>query len=102
VRRTFDPATNAWENPGAPPHDVTSIAGARNGARYPMTQRLDLNISRDFRRGGSTIRPYLSVVNAYNARNVFIYILDYGVAPPIRRSISQFPFLPSVGVSIVF
>jgi hypothetical protein len=102
VRRTFDPSTNTWQNPGAPPHDVTSIAGTRNGARYPMTQRLDLNLSRDFQRGQTTIRPFLSVVNAYNARNVFIYILDYGVAPPIRRTISQFPFLPSAGVRIAF
>jgi hypothetical protein len=67
-----------------------------------MTQRLDLNVSRDFQRGQTTIRPFLSVVNAYNARNVFIYILDYGVAPPIRRTISQFPFLPSAGVRIAF
>jgi hypothetical protein len=102
VRRAFDPSTNTWEFPGAPPVDVTSVGGPRNGARYPMTQRLDLNVSRDFQRGRATIRPYLSVVNAYNAKNVFIYILDYGVVPPIRRTISQFPIVPSLGVSVVF
>jgi hypothetical protein len=102
VRRVFDPTTNTWEFPGAPPRDVNAIGGPRNGARYPLTQRLDVNISRDFQRGRATIRPFLSVVNAYNARNVFLYILDYGVAPPVRRTISQFPFIPSLGVSVVF
>jgi hypothetical protein len=102
VRRTFNPATGTWENPGAPPHDVDNIADTRNGARLPLTQRLDLNVSRDYQRGRTTIRPFLSIVNAYNARNVLLYILDYGEVPPIRRSISQFPILPSVGVSVVF
>ena len=102
VRRTFNPATNSWEPPGAPPQDVDYLGGVRNGARYPITQRLDLNVSRDYQRGRATIRPFVSVVNAYNARNVFLYILDYGEAPPVRRTISQFPILPSVGVSIVF
>ena len=102
VRRTFNPATNSWEPPGAPPQDVDYVGGVRNGARYPITQRLDLNVSRDYQRGRATIRPFVSVVNAYNARNVFLYILDYGEAPPVRRTISQFPILPSVGVSIVF
>jgi hypothetical protein len=102
VRRDFNPATGTWMPPGAPPSDVDNLADTRNGARLPLTQRLDLNISRDYQRGRTTIRPFLSVVNAYNARNVLLYILDYGVAPPIRRTISQFPILPSVGVSVVF
>jgi hypothetical protein len=102
VRREFNPATGTWVHPGAPPSDVDNIADTRNGARLPITQRLDLNISRDYQRGRATIRPFLSLVNAYNAKNVLLYILDYGVAPPIRRTISQFPILPSVGVSVVF
>ena len=102
VRREFNPANNTWVNPGAPPRDVDNLAETRNGARLPFTQRLDLNVSRDYQRGRATIRPFLSVVNAYNARNVLLYILDYGVVPPIRRSISQFPILPSAGVSVVF
>jgi hypothetical protein len=102
VRREFNPATGTWQPPGAPPRNVDNLADTRNGARMPLTQRLDLNISRDYQRGRATIRPFLSVVNAYNAKNVWLYILDYGVAPPIRRTISQFPILPSVGVSVVF
>ena len=102
VRRDYNPATGTWMPPGAPPSDVDNLSDTRNGARLPLTQRLDLNISRDYQRGRVTIRPFLSVVNAYNAKNVLLYILDYGVAPPIRRTISQFPILPSVGVSIVF
>ena len=49
-----------------------------------------------------TMAPYLSIVNAYNAKNVFLYVFDYGQAPPTRQSISQFPLLPSAGVTIHF
>ena len=30
---------------------------------------------------GTTIAPYLSVVNAYNAKNVFLYVFDYAEEP---------------------
>jgi hypothetical protein len=102
VRRTFDPVSSTWDNPGAPPIDVDGIAAARNDARYPATQRLDLNVSREFQRGRATITPFVSLVNAYNAKNVFLYIFDYSQQPPTRRSISQFPIVPSAGVSVVF
>ena len=51
---------------------------------------------------GMTIAPYLSVVNAYNAKNIFLYVFDYTKSPPTRQAISQFPLLPSAGVTIHF
>ena len=51
---------------------------------------------------GTTIAPYLSVVNAYDAKNVFLYVFDYTASPPTKEAISQFPLLPSAGVSIHF
>jgi hypothetical protein len=102
VRRRYDPFTGRWENPGRPPNEVDYLGGPRSGARYPLTQRLDISVSRLFQRGRATIRPYVSIVNAYNARNVLDYQLDYGVVPPVRRTFSQFPFLPSLGVNIAF
>lgn len=74
----------------------------RNSARYPAVHRLDLNVSREFLRRGASIAPYLSVVNAYNAQNVFVYLYQYSTDSPNRRLISQFPVLPSVGVRLVF
>ena len=44
----------------------------------------------------------MSVVNAYNARNVFVYIYDYSTDRPTRRGYTQFPILPSVGVRVGF
>jgi hypothetical protein len=41
-------------------------------------------------------------VNAYYAKNVFMYVFDYSASPPTKESISQFPLLPSAGVSIHF
>jgi hypothetical protein len=102
VRRRYDPFSGRWENPGRPPNEVDYLGGPRSGARYPLTQRLDLSVSRLFQRGRATIRPYLSIINAYNARNVLDYQLDYGVVPPVRHTFSQFPFLPSLGVNVAF
>ncbi|HSA57655.1 MAG TPA: TonB-dependent receptor, partial [Gemmatimonadaceae bacterium] len=102
VRRTYNPVTNQWDDPGRPPADVDGIGGPRNGERLPATQRLDLNLSREFRRGRAIITPFVSVVNASNAENVFLYIYDYGQVPATRRTISQFPVVPSAGVSVVF
>jgi hypothetical protein len=78
------------------------VGGTRNGARLPATQRLDLDVTRQYRVRGTTIAPYLSVVNAYDAKNVFFYIFDYSKSPPTRQAISQFPILPSIGVTIQF
>ena len=41
-------------------------------------------------------------MNAYNAKNVFIYTFDYTNNPPTREASSQFPFLPSLGMTLNF
>ncbi len=101
VRRFYDPGSNAFGTRGSG-SQLQFIGGARNAARLPTTQRLDLDITRTYRVGHTTIAPYLSVVNAYDAKNVFIYIFDYAKNPPTRQAISQFPLLPSAGVTIHF
>lgn len=101
VRRIYDPGFNAYGTRGSG-RETQFVGGTRNGARLPTTQRLDLDVTRTFRLRGLTIAPYLSVVNAYNAKNVFLYVFDYTESPPTRQAISQFPLLPSAGVSIRF
>lgn len=101
VRRIYDPGFNAYGTRGSG-RETQFVGGQRNGARLPNTQRLDLDVTRTFRLRGMTIAPYLSVVNAYNAKNVFVYVFDYTESPPTRQAISQFPLLPSAGVSIRF
>ena len=101
VRRVYDPGTNAFGTRGGGSQSEF-LGGTRDGARLPSTQRLDLDVTRNFRVHGMTIAPYLSVVNAYNEKNVFLYVFDYSKAPPTRQAISQFPFLPSAGVTIQF
>lgn len=101
ARRVYDPSLDRWGT-GEPRIWVESLGGSRNSARFPATHRLDLDASRDFHARGATISPYVSVVNAYNARNVFVYLYNYSNDTPTRRAISQFPILPSAGVRIVF
>ena len=72
------------------------IGGPRNGARLPDTQRLDLDVTRTYAVRGTTIAPYLSVVNAYNAKNVFLYVFDYTDEPADASGDLAVPS-PSVG-----
>jgi hypothetical protein len=45
ARRTYDPSTDRWGT-GDPQRTVESLGGPRNGARFPPSQRLDLDASR--------------------------------------------------------
>ena len=101
VRRSYEPSTNSWTvfNSAQP---FEAVGGERNASRYPTFQRLDLMLSRRYTRGRTTITPYLQVVNAYNRKNVFIYTFDYTGNPPEREATSQFPFLPSIGLTVEF
>ncbi len=98
VRRVYDVHTHTFETVS----DVEPLGGAHNAERLPLFQRLDLSVSRNGHWRGMVMTPYLSVVNAYNARNVFIYTYDYTTNPPTRQAESQFPFLPSLGLTVAF
>jgi hypothetical protein len=101
ARRVYDPSRDAWGT-GNPTIFIEALGGAHNSARFPPTHRLDLDMSREFQLGGATVAPYVSVVNAYNAKNVFVYLYNYNTDSPTRRAISQFPVLPSLGVRLVY
>ncbi|HEX7940540.1 MAG TPA: hypothetical protein VF488_01980, partial [Gemmatimonadaceae bacterium] len=101
VRRVYDPARDSWGT-GDPRLLLEQLGAAHNSARFPPTHRLDLDVSRELLYHGATLTPYLSVVNVYNAPNVFVYRYDYSTDRPTRRAISQFPILPSVGVRVAF
>jgi Carboxypeptidase regulatory-like domain len=101
VRRVYDPARDSWGT-GDPRLLLESLGAAHNSARFPPTHRLDLDVSRELLYRGATLTPYLSLVNVYNAQNVFVYRYDYSTDRPTRRAISQFPVLPSAGVRIAF
>ena len=76
------------------------LTGPRNGDRLPLTQRLDISVSRNFVPHGFTITPYLSIMNTYNAHNVFGYAFDYTAVPPSRIPLPQLPIFPTVGLSM--
>lgn len=101
ARRTYDPSTDHWGT-GDPQRPIESIGGARNSARFPATERLDLDASRVFRFHGATVAPYVSVLNTFNSKNIFVYLYRYSINPPTRRAYSQFPILPSLGVRVDF
>jgi hypothetical protein len=98
-RRVFNPETGTWDTDIDRPQREP-VGGAHNGARYPIFQRLDLGVSRRYDWRGAQITPSFQVVNAYNAPNVFLYSFDYSSNPPTRKGYSQFPIIPTVGVTV--
>ena len=100
VRRRYDPLTNSFDTDDREV-DREPIGGARNAARFPIFQRLDLSVTRTST-GRPTWAPYVSLINAYNAQNVFTYVFDYADDPPTRTTISQFPVIPTIGVSVTW
>ena len=98
TRRTFNIETGRWDT-DARATEVEAVGGARNANRLPPTQRLDMTLTRDF--GGRVkVTPFISVINAYNAKNVFMYTFNYAGSPPTRTAYSQLPLLPTIGVTI--
>ena len=80
--------------------ELQFLAGPRNSERLPLSQRLDVSVTRNFVPGGLTVTPYLSIVNVYNAHNVFGYVFDYTGTPPTRISLPQLPIFPTIGLSM--
>ncbi len=100
VRRVYDVRTHTFQKVSTLEREP--LGGAHNSSRLPLFQRLDLGVSRTGQWHGLTLTPYVSVVNAYNAKNVFLYSFDYTTNPPTREAQSQFPFLPSLGLTVTF
>jgi hypothetical protein len=100
-RRIFDPLKSAWGTSGGSGW-LEDIGSTRNGARLPPTHRVDLFLQRAFNLRGMSVTPYASVVNASNAKNVLFYVYDFAASPGTRQSVSQFPVLPSLGVTVAF
>ena len=78
------------------------LLGNRNAERYPNYHRLDLSVRKTFTKKWGTITPHLDVLNVYNRKNVLFYFYQYDKDPPVRSGISMFPFLPTIGLEVVF
>ena len=99
VRRVYDPVRQEWGGAGGE-RQADPVGGQRNVERYPMYHRLDFSVSRPFVKERVIITPFLQLVNAYNRRNVWIYKFDFEDNPPTSEAISQFPILPTIGVTV--
>jgi hypothetical protein len=98
-RFLYDPISHGYTTAGTVPQ-LQFLAGPRNGERLPPSQRLDLSITRNQRPGGVSVTPYLSIMNVYNAHNVFGYAFNYTELPPTRVSLPQLPIFPTFGLSV--
>jgi hypothetical protein len=99
-RRYYDPVSRQWGLTTKATFE--DIGAARNASRYPATRRLDLLVERPFTLGRVSFSPYISIVNVTDERNVLFYTYRFSSSPAVRQTVTQFPFLPSAGVSIAY
>lgn len=78
------------------------LLGPRNGQRYPTRHRLDISFRKHVERQWGRLVPYVSILNVYNRKNVFVYFFDHDDTPPTRTGVSMIPFLPTIGVEVSF
>ncbi len=105
-RRVYNPVTHRYTTITAG-GETQYIDGPENGERLPIAHRLDLSAARTGHLFGLPLTTYVSVVNAYDAHNIFGYTFDYpssttSNAVPTRTTLPQFGVIPTVGVSIAW
>jgi hypothetical protein len=81
---------------------IQFLNGPRNAERLPLASRLDFSVTRNGSVGGVSVTPFLSIMNVYNAKNVFAYLYDHSALPPERVRLQQLPIFPTLGVSVVW
>lgn len=111
TRERYDPLGNGYA-PDVGGGDVQYLSGPTNSARLPLANRLDLSISRAGNGKRVQFSPYLSIANVYGANNPAFYVYDYNhtqnggtpkqVVAPQRTSVGNLPFLPTIGVHVVY
>ena len=85
---------------------VTRTWGSLNSIRLPAYHRLDLRVSREWRRRSGRIQAYLDLFNVYNRANAraidpFAEVRD-GQVLLGQGYDEMIPFVPSFGVSWEF
>lgn len=102
------PLGRYWIHDGRPATGVLDdsaigvLLGPRNGERYPLRHRLDVSFRKHVEREWGRLVPYVSILNVYNRKNVFVYFFDHDDTPPTRTGVSMIPFLPTIGVEVSF
>lgn len=83
---------------------------ARNAYKLPDYHKLDLNVTYRFYLSELQLETYLNIYNVYDRKNPFAYYAsdvekptpEGTVSIPKFHSITLFPFLPTVGVTLKF
>jgi len=77
--------------------DVQVIYGVINSKRLPAYHRLDINLKRTVpMKNNCELAIDIGVTNAYNRKNIFY------VHRRLNKIIYQMPFMPSMGMSLIF
>ena len=110
TRERYSPLGNGYA-PDTGDNETQYLPGPVNSARFPFEERIDVSIMRVGRGPGMQVSPYLSIANLTAASNPAFYVYEFAntnvvngvsVPAPQRTAIGNLPFLPTIGVHIVY
>ncbi|TES90969.1 MAG: hypothetical protein E3J87_08840 [Candidatus Cloacimonadota bacterium] len=82
--------------------DWEEIMAPRDYYRYPTNHRADIGISKAFTWKSLKGEFSIEIINLYNHKNVFFYIWDLEEDSPVKRAVTMFPLLPTIGLKVNF
>ena len=74
--------------------DPATLWGSRNSSRLPVYHRLDMSVTKQFHVAGANATTGLSIINAYDRKNIFYFDRDTG------KEVYMLRILPSASVKI--
>ena len=88
---------NVYDNPFySGYYSPYTVLGDKNIGRLPVYHRLDLNLSKKFVVSPVILDLDISVINAYDRKNIFYFKRDTG------ERVNMIPFLPTATLKVEF
>jgi hypothetical protein len=94
----YDPTTQRW----LIDEDGTEIRGVQGARRLPPYHRIDVSATRNGRLFGGEAQTFLSIVNVFNFKNPAGYLYEFGRNSSRRGEFPNLPFVPTIGMKIVY
>jgi len=80
------------------------VTGEKNSMYLPPFTRFDVRINRNFKLSWSEVIAYAEIINLFNEKNIIDYerywVLDENLT--IKKPFYSFPFLPNIGIKLIF
>lgn len=83
-------------------YEIANREGDINSVRLPTYHRMDISLRKQWAFGNMQLAPYMQILNVYNHENVFFYFWNHDENPSKIKTVTMFPFFPTLGIDFYF